>query len=178
MCSCRLRTSRTRVVLLAEDVDRNFEGRPRAKGASLSSSSRRTWIEMSTLSPPTRLLKSSSSRRTWIEIICTRKPTSTAWVVLLAEDVDRNIGERVQDIRFLVVLLAEDVDRNCKACDVPRSAKKSSSSRRTWIEITPITTQAEFDAASSSSRRTWIEISVPRSCRSRRTCRPPRGGRG
>ena len=55
---------------------------------------------------------SSSSRRTWIEISshCVRNTGKN--VVLLAEDVDRNDILNVACRKREVVLLAEDVDRN------------------------------------------------------------------
>ena len=102
---------------------------------------------------------SSSSRRTWIEITIWYEWNRVSKVVLLAEDVDRNhrAGRHVEQ-RVHVVLLAEDVDRNMPAWntsareyavvllaeDVDRNVFfpqnlgqviQSSSSRRTWIEI-------------------------------------------
>ena len=57
-----------KVVLLAEDVDRNSLGQFR----------------------PQTIYPSSSSRRTWIEISQAESMTGSLAVVLLAEDVDRN----------------------------------------------------------------------------------------
>ena len=79
-----------------------------------SSSSRRTWIEMYTLHRQKALTASSSSSwRTWIEISAGRSNSLNSLVVLLAEDVDRNV------------------------CYGAACAQKlmSSSSRRTWIEM-------------------------------------------
>ena len=57
-------------------------------------------------------------------------------VVLLAEDVDRNIECADCPVHpKCVVLLAEDVDRNYSDQRAGRALKTSSSSRRTWIEI-------------------------------------------
>ncbi len=58
-------------------------------------------------------LRSSSSRRTWIEIEPYKTKINGSLVVLLAEDVDRNIHTvKLQKWIKQVVLLAEDVDRN------------------------------------------------------------------
>ena len=122
----------------------------------------------------------------------------------------------------LVVLLAEDVDRNMLRCAELGLSHESSSSRRTWIEIRTrsrrrcrirVVLLAEdvdrniqgiftgnWEQASSSSRRTWIEILPARASSSRARVvllaedvdrnnirngrrlnaagRPPRGGRG
>ena len=57
----------------------------------LSSSSRRTWIEIAAYEDHGGLaLMSSSSRRTWIEMHRLLLSAPMAAVVLLAEDVDRN----------------------------------------------------------------------------------------
>ena len=134
----RQSTRRTRsqsVVLLAEDVDRNFIARGRHPKFTPSSSSRRTWIEIVPVPKTAISISSSSSRRTWIEIvkilwlIDDLEPSSSSrrtWieiytmiafcvastVVLLAEDVDRNILDYLKRRNDYVVLLAEDVDRN------------------------------------------------------------------
>src|SRR5699024_6694112 len=55
-----------------------------------SSSSRRTWIEISGAAYRFIYSRSSSSRRTWIEIGGLPPSSCRAAVVLLAEDVDRN----------------------------------------------------------------------------------------
>ena len=56
---------------------------------------------------------SSSSRRTWIEILPRAASGGLAGVVLLAEDVDRNWASAyLAALPLAVVLLAEDVDRN------------------------------------------------------------------
>ena len=102
------------VVLLAEDVDRNIQIISILANGCVSSSSRRTWIEicgfsrhrnfcyvvllaedvdrnMATRSVTGRPVRSSSSRRTWIEILPSLQLRSIRLhVVLLAEDVDRN----------------------------------------------------------------------------------------
>ena len=78
------------VVLLAEDVDRNNH------------------IILQKISGRT----SSSSRRTWIEISLLRGSGDNLGVVLLAEDVDRNKITDEASSAIEVVLLAEDVDRN------------------------------------------------------------------
>ena len=102
------------VVLRAEDVDRNKNASWREKVGSRSSSSRRTWIEISvrlflrSFSTVVLLAEdvdrnfyvtgitseqwlSSSSRRTWIEICRMNSTFGSVRVVLLAEDVDRNL---------------------------------------------------------------------------------------
>ena len=56
------------VVLLAEDVDRNFYKAIASIDDKMSSSSRRTWIEIGRGLHLGRRAGSSSSRRTWIEI--------------------------------------------------------------------------------------------------------------
>ena len=58
------------------------------------------------------LIQSSSSRRTWIEIYTMIAFCVASTVVLLAEDVDRNLFIRLSPYIHHVVLLAEDVDRN------------------------------------------------------------------
>ena len=168
------------VVLLAEDVDRNFQVMPRSGHcpnvvllAEDVDRNHKFLLAYAVTHTP-----SSSSRRTWIEIALATVLSSFADVVLLAEDVDRNIvtlGVIFQKIlssssrrtwiemairlkaarQSLVVLLAEDVDRNILSARQPKHFP-----------------------ASSSSRRTWIEMRLPASeCRSS-TRRPPRGGRG
>ena len=56
------------VVLLTEDVDRNMSIPPGSERQIVSSSLRRTWIEIVSSSTLLRELPSSSLRRTWIEI--------------------------------------------------------------------------------------------------------------
>ena len=56
-------------------------------------------------------------------------------VVLLAEDVDRNLLQLAGQIKRRVVLLAEDVDRNTGSDVASTPTRSSSSSRRTWIEM-------------------------------------------
>ena len=64
-------------------------------------------------------LRSSSSRRTWIEIRLRHLPWHFHNVVLLAEDVDRNLQNMDAEYTLVcVVLLAEDVDRNVSLCVV------------------------------------------------------------
>ena len=82
---------------------------------------------------------SSSSRRTWIEICSAARSWDSVAVVLLAEDVDRNLMETMGMTEDeAVVLLAEDVDRNASINGGMPYVDKSSSSRRTWIEISSI----------------------------------------
>ena len=76
-----------------------------------------------------------------------------------------------------VVLLAEDVDRNDAEYITAAQKPRSSSSRRTWIEIYT-RSQYRFRIMSSSSRRTWIEIYAPTDNFCKTPGRPPRGGRG
>ena len=57
----------------------------------------------------------------------------------------------------MVVLLAEDVDRNAWTWATIAIADRSSSSRRTWIEMI-WSSKISPSSTSSSSRRTWIEI--------------------
>ena len=102
-----------RVVLLAEDVDRNDCWAVNRVLVVASSSLRRTWIDIARAGMREPGTRSSSLRRTWIEMpIAFRHSTSTTEVVLLAEDVDRNVYPPAIIGAFLVVLLAEDVDRN------------------------------------------------------------------
>ena len=61
------------------------------------------------------------------------------YVVLLAEDVDRNATNLSFPSLSRVVLLAEDVDRNKRGIILLIYIAVSSSSRRTWIEIPPLT---------------------------------------
>ena len=71
--------------------------------------------------------------------------SQTTGVVLLAEDVDRNLPYiKIFDLTH-VVLLAEDVDRNTLASSAPTATLTSSSSRRTWIEITLLLACAIFN---------------------------------
>ena len=56
-------------------------------------------------------------------------------VVLLAEDVDRNKPATTAAVGLAVVLLAEDVDRNMLRCAELGLSHESCSSRRAWIEI-------------------------------------------
>ena len=58
------------------------------------------------------LVASPSSRRAWIEIYRPAHDSSTTWVALLAEGVDRNPRPKRQMTITLVALLAEGVDRN------------------------------------------------------------------
>ena len=58
------------------------------------------------------------------------------------------------------------------------TASKSSSSRRTWIEIFPTQICGTERPPSSSSRRTWIEIGMAYGVGRNGRSRPPRGGRG
>ena len=81
---------RGEVALLAEGVDRNKRSRAFEAARCTSPSSRRAWIEISTL-------------RYW----------PWAWLVaLLAEGVDRNLSQLCHDAGLSVALLAEGVDRN------------------------------------------------------------------
>ena len=120
---------------------------------------------------------SSSSRRTWIEIRPACSKTQPRSVVLLAEDVDRNIDCYAKSIGYFVVLLAEDVDRNDYKSAVKVAVDTSSSSRRTWIEIilmwtsrpTPcVVLLAEDVDRNKLSFTAWVLTFG----------RPPRGGRG
>ena len=82
------------------------------------------------------LAVSPSSRRAWIEIPVFPEQTTRNKVALLAEGVDRNMGE-VEDTPWMptVALLAEGVDRNSLGnCGLP-TLPRSPSSRRAWIEI-------------------------------------------
>ena len=168
------------VVLLAEDVDRNFRFNARSLYNYESSSSRRTWIEM---------------------IFADRSMNPNEFVVLLAEDVDRNEQAMAEkQVCHMVVLLAEDVDRNSSVRLPVSAACPSSSSRRTWIEIfinpsspdrscvvllaedvdrnCQKSAQSWKELPSSSSRRTWIEIFFSKGGGRNEKRRPPRGGRG
>ena len=81
------------------------------------------------------LQRSPSSRRAWIEISSVRSSTGSRVVALLAEGVDRNAknGNQV-DVQH-VALLAEGVDRNSAPVEVEERGQVSPSSRRAWIEI-------------------------------------------
>ena len=126
------------VVLLAEDVDRNYDAE----------------------SPQEKNKRSSSSRRTWIEIRQSTRRTRSQSVVLLAEDVDRNFIARGRHPKFT----PSSSSRRTwiEIVPVPKTAISisSSSSRRTWIEIVKILWLIDDLEPSSSSRRTWIEISL------------------
>ena len=104
------------------------------------------------------LAVSPSSRRAWIEIPVFPEQTTRNKVALLAEGVDRNMGE-VEDTPWMptVALLAEGVDRNSLGnCGLP-TLPRSPSSRRAWIEIFHHETHI-FLLLSPSSRRAWIEM--------------------
>ena len=79
-----------RVALLAEGVDRN--------------SRRPSGLMYASMSP--------SSRRAWIEISSGGSSSGTHKVALLAEGVDRNACEHTLLSKKYVALLAEGVDRN------------------------------------------------------------------
>ena len=78
------------VALLAEGVDRNYDGS--------------AWAAMTGRSP--------SSRRAWIEIATARCVRPRLSVALLAEGVDRNLCRVLSSRGQSVALLAEGVDRN------------------------------------------------------------------
>ncbi len=101
------------VALLAEGVDRNLVALARAHN----------------------IAPSPSSRRAWIEIDTSRYASFAKTVALLAEGVDRNSSCLPYPQRGPVALLAEGVDRNNTSGSRERSALKSPSSRRAWIEI-------------------------------------------
>ena len=101
------------VALLAEGVDRNFNGFARPRESAWSPSSRRAWIEIMYYVGTYGKQESPSSRRAWIEITMNCCGTFRTRVALLAEGVDRNIDELVDDAEETV----------------------SPSSRRAWIEI-------------------------------------------
>ena len=171
------RDFRPRVVLLAEDVDRNVSQTVSHQCGCKSSSSRRTWIEIFQYLLIGSSHMSSSSRRTWIEMTSARKCCRSG----------RSSSSRRTWIEICAGISA-----------VFRIA--SSSSRRTWIEIsarTPppwssrVVLLAEdvdrnnaplYDLTcklrSSSSRRTWIEIVLSEEYARSQQRRPPRGGRG
>ena len=67
--------------------------------------------------------------------ICQLRAGGQHGVVLLAEDVDRNKRQERRNEGQKVVLLAEDVDRNESEGVSGYSAERSSSRRRTWVEI-------------------------------------------
>ena len=129
-------TAMLSVALLAEGVDRNDQMQPLARWVMTSPSSRRAWIEMIWTCKLTLAKKSPSSRRAWIEMSDRSSFCSLASVALLAEGVDRNLGQSQQ----------------------AQGMQRSPSSRRAWIEIVR-------DALirccwmSPSSRRAWIEMS-------------------
>ena len=124
------------VALLAEGVDRNYHFRIRYVLAEKSPSSRRAWIEISSLVSVTAWLlvallaegvdrntgvrvqplavdQSPSSRRAWIEILVEKDIRLLVYVALLAEGVDRNKNlNKLHGIVLIVALLAEGVDRN------------------------------------------------------------------
>ena len=101
------------VALLAEGVDRNKNMHRTVTGVVGSPSSRRAWIEISTI----------------------YSKLSIKFVALLAEGVDRNIAENVFGLIKGVALLAEGVDRNHELVGVYDVIPGSPSSRRAWIEI-------------------------------------------
>ena len=79
-----------------------------------SPSSRRAWIEISTITAGCTNMTSPSSRRAWIEIFL-------------------DLSIRVRAAR--VALLAEGVDRNASIDERNHFSGLSPSSRRAWIEI-------------------------------------------
>ena len=102
------------VALLAEGVDRNYEGLPDCTRRKRSPSSRRAWIEMPSNPYGMRTFaRSPSSRRAWIEISALSGGAYTTHVALLAEGVDRNQ----------------------QSDDDPLQSVQSPSSRRAWIEM-------------------------------------------
>ena len=129
---------------------------PRPAGRGIrSSSTRRTWIEMSRRSAAFSAALSSSTRRTWIEIavVCLRSFC--------------NPGRPPHGGRGLKYLLYGR----------PHQCRASSSTRRTWIEIF-LCGLPQIQQRSSSTRRTWIEIDERRDGHVKPTGRPPHGGRG
>ena len=144
------------VVLLAEDVDRNQSMEKQSQTVNGSSSSRRTWIEITWISSGSRTSKN---------------------VVLLAEDVDRNFAAVYELDAGDVVLLAEDVDRNLLYDRPDKPGQRSSSSRRTWIEIwlpTMVLRRASVVLLAEDVDRNNERLLRP----TKGNCRPPRGGRG
>ena len=103
----------TAVALLAEGVDRNTKVAEDVWRYCGSPSSRRAWIEIVFPVSFRRTALSPSSRRAWIEIAQAYAAGRLAHVALLAEGVDRNMGEN----------------------DTGPWAQTSPSSRRAWIEI-------------------------------------------
>ena len=127
----------SRVALLAEGVDRNYEVSGKLTQGTWSPSSRRAWIEICTFAAemPDLLVallaegvdrnviqasvfsgmpSSPSSRRAWIEICTAARGSRQVLVALLAEGVDRNSPCHCRrQTRAVVALLAEGVDRNC-----------------------------------------------------------------
>ena len=79
---------------------------------------------------------SPSSRRAWIEIHARNGNSDVVLVALLAEGVDRNMGENdTGPWAQTVALLAEGVDRNLGSVALFLHLLQSPSSRRAWIEI-------------------------------------------
>ena len=105
-------------------------------------------------------LLSPSSRRAWIEIRMSSGVPGPISVALLAEGVDRNHQDDLEDLIQQVALLAEGVDRNIMSEFRSRSLA-SPSSRRAWIEIERDPAAAYICILSPSSRRAWIEINDP-----------------
>ena len=166
------------VALLAEGVDRNFFENCLFAKICKSPSSRRAWIEITSISvafaffrvallaegvdrnlswltPRACCCPSPSSRRAWIEILGyssgllpSTSPSSRRAWIEIAMLPPRSLFAPV-------ALLAEGVDRNRPHGPDGRSLRRS-----------------------PSSRRAWIEIDVPLDDHVREGGRPPRGGRG
>ena len=102
----------------------------------LSSSARRTWIEIIMFQGVTPEHGSSSARRTWIEI---HDPFPYAGMWLLSSSARRTWIEIFNQLVRVYV------------------SSQSSSARRTWIEMF-FPRKVSAYIASSSARRTWIEI--------------------
>ena len=146
---------------------------------SWSPSSRRAWIEICSSSLRCRCSRSPSSRRAWIEIGHVLAVVNGDWLVaLLAEGVDRNTVAFTSPAKFSVALLAEGVDRNRMLMTVSppvgRVALLAEGVDRNEL-VARLKRQRKW---SPSSRRAWIEMTPLLYHHQGVFCRPPRGGRG
>ena len=106
-------------------------------------------------------------------------PLEPPRVALLAEGVDRNTDDTVEDCFFChVALLAEGVDRNVYYHSGNCTAIASPSSRRAWIEIPDgvditgkLTVVALLAEGVDRNNKATVILASPAG-------RPPRGGRG
>ncbi len=147
------------VALHPEGVDRNTAANEAANKAEQSPSTRRAWIEMSTVMRILpRSMPSPSTRRAWIEIA---------------------IASSSLMMHAMVALHPEGVDRNLFGYDIANLDRGwSPSTRRAWIEIHQMYGHTCDQPRSPSTRRAWIEMGTAKHYGVTPYGRPPPGGRG